>query len=210
MKLYRDDIKKLDRFYRINLINSITGVKPANLVGTKNDISENLAIFSSLVHLGSYPPLLGLIVRPQNKKNTDTFLNIKKSRYYTINSISSDIYKKAHLTSAKTNKSEFKSFNIESQYIDSFYAPFVMKSAIKIGLKLESILMLPNKCEFIIGSINLININESLINSEGKVNFQKEDILGISGIDGYYKLEHLNSLPYVGSNYKGIKTKEDL
>ena len=55
MKLYRDDIINLDRFYRINLINSITGIKPANLVGTKNNISENLAIFSSLVHNGSNP-----------------------------------------------------------------------------------------------------------------------------------------------------------
>ena len=56
--------KKLDRKYRLNLINSITGIKPANLVGSRSaDGFDNVAIFSSLVHLGSNPAQLGLVMR---------------------------------------------------------------------------------------------------------------------------------------------------
>ncbi len=42
----------------------MTGIKPANLIGTisKNQVSS-LAIFSSVVHLGSNPALLGFVLR---------------------------------------------------------------------------------------------------------------------------------------------------
>ena len=54
------DIKSMSKIFRLNLINSITGIKPANLIGTKSkDNLENLAIFSSVVHLGSNHALLG-------------------------------------------------------------------------------------------------------------------------------------------------------
>ena len=58
-------IQDMDRVKRLNLINSITGISPANLVGTiSNDLTENLSIFSSVVHIGSNPPLMGFILRP--------------------------------------------------------------------------------------------------------------------------------------------------
>ena len=62
------DSKKIAEFskiYRLNLINSVTGYKPANLIGTKSRGGiSNLAIFSSVVHLGSKPPLIGIVTRP--------------------------------------------------------------------------------------------------------------------------------------------------
>ena len=48
----KNDIQVLDRKYRLNLINSITGIKPANLVATRSKHSQdNVSIFSSLVQL---------------------------------------------------------------------------------------------------------------------------------------------------------------
>ena len=59
------EILDLDRVFRLNLINSVTGFKPAVLIATKSrDGQENVAIFSSVVHLGSTPPLIGFIMRP--------------------------------------------------------------------------------------------------------------------------------------------------
>ena len=47
MYLNKDGIQQLEKFNRINLMNSITGISPANLIGTiSNDSIENLAIFS--------------------------------------------------------------------------------------------------------------------------------------------------------------------
>ena len=61
----KQNILDLEKVKRLNIINSITGIKPANLIGSIDDNNENtnLAIFSSVVHLGSHPALLGFIPR---------------------------------------------------------------------------------------------------------------------------------------------------
>jgi flavin reductase (DIM6/NTAB) family NADH-FMN oxidoreductase RutF len=54
----RDDISQLEKVER-NLINSCTGYKSANLIATKSeDGAVNVAIFSSITHLGSNPALI--------------------------------------------------------------------------------------------------------------------------------------------------------
>ena len=73
------EIQGMDRIKRLNLINSISGISPANLVGTiSNDLTENLAIISSVVNIGSNPPLIGFILRPTKKTRRDTYENILK------------------------------------------------------------------------------------------------------------------------------------
>ena len=61
LRYTEDDLSKLDLPYKRNFINSLGGFKSIALCGTvdmKNN--ENLAIFNSVVHIGSNPPLLGL------------------------------------------------------------------------------------------------------------------------------------------------------
>ena len=56
----REDIENLEKQFRINLVNSLSGYKSANLIATKSkDEITNVAIYSSVIHLGSNPPLLG-------------------------------------------------------------------------------------------------------------------------------------------------------
>ena len=199
----KDYIKNADRIWRLNFINSITGIKPANLIGSKSkNGKENLAIFSSVVHLGSNPALLGFVIRPQHKKKSHTFLNIQETQYFTINSITESFYKKAHLTSSKILESEFDVFNIDKEYIEDFHAPFVKKSPLKIGMRIENLVNLPNGCKLIIGSIELISIIDSYLDSAGKIDLDQSDIVGISGLNSYYSLSFLDYLPYVGSKNK--------
>ena len=105
MHLNEEEIENLEKIYRINLINSCTGYKAANLIGTVSENNNNLAIFSSLVHLGSNPPLLGFFLRPTEIVPRHTYLNIKENQYYTINSVEKEFADKAHHTSAKYDKS---------------------------------------------------------------------------------------------------------
>tara|TARA_B000000609_G_scaffold157299_1_gene151515 strand:+ start:312 stop:929 length:618 start_codon:yes stop_codon:yes gene_type:complete len=199
----KDYIKNADRIWRLNFINSVTGIKPANLIGSKSkNGKENLAIFSSVVHLGSNPALLGFVIRPQHKKKSHTFLNIQETQYFTINSITESFYKKAHLTSSKILESEFDVFNIDKEYIEDFHAPFVKKSPLKIGMRIENLVNLPNGCKLIIGSIELISIIDSYLDSAGKIDLDQSDIVGISGLNSYYSLSFLDYLPYVGSKNK--------
>ena len=79
MKLSKKEIEKSERKWRLNLINSVSGIKPANLIGTKSlDGIDNLAIFSSVVHLGSNPAQFGFVVRPISDVPRDTYVNIEK------------------------------------------------------------------------------------------------------------------------------------
>ena len=197
------DIKSMSKIFRLNLINSITGIKPANLIGTKSkDNLENLAIFSSVVHLGSNPALLGMISRPQHNKLKDTYANIKETGYYTINHVSSNFIKKAHYTSAELSRaiSEFEVMNLNPEYLQSFYAPFVNQSRVKIGMKYIQSLDLPNGCILIIGEVQLIQLPENSINTSGQINLEEHEAVGISGLDTYYSLKKLEQFPYVNKN----------
>ena len=70
---------------RAHLINSCTGYKSANLLGTKSKNGEtNLAIFNSVIHIGSNPPMLGFILRPLTVKR-DTYKNFKETGFFTVN-----------------------------------------------------------------------------------------------------------------------------
>ena len=90
---------------RVNLINSISGYKPANLIGTISAAKKtNLAIFSSVVHLGTNPPLFGFITRPTTEVPRHTYENLKEIGVYTINHVHESFIEKAHYTSAKFDR----------------------------------------------------------------------------------------------------------
>ncbi|MBN3519778.1 flavin reductase [Algoriphagus lutimaris] len=203
MQLQKEELDQMDRKFRLNLINSISGIKPANLIGTKSvDDQENVAIFSSVVHLGSSPAQLGFIMRPQTEIPRDTYPNIMETGFYTINHVSESFIKKAHFTSAKLGRgeSEFDRMKLQQEYIGDFYAPFVKESPVKIGMKhLESI-SLPNGCIFVIGSVELIEVPDEVINSLGQLDLSSYLGVGISGLNTYYGLNMLESFPYVREN----------
>ena len=75
----KSDIVQFDKIHRINLMNSLSGYKSANLIGSISpEGEENVAVFSSLVHLGSNPPLLGFILRPTTVPR-NTYQNLKET-----------------------------------------------------------------------------------------------------------------------------------
>ena len=204
----REIIDKLDKVSRLNLINSVTGFKPANLIGTiSKQNQENLAIFSSLVHLGSKPPLLGLITRP-NSVPRHTYTNIIESKFYTINHVSDNIIERAHMTSAKFNRdeSEFEKCDLEKEYIDDFHAPYVKESECKIGMKfVEEVNIKSNDTILIVGEIINIMIKQDSIEEDGSLDFEKLNSVCISGLDTYYKAKKMVKYPY--ARKKNIPTK---
>jgi len=189
MHLEEEDIENLDKVYRINLINSCSGYKSANLIGTvSNEGIKNLAIFSSTTHLGSNPPLLGFFLRPTEIVPRHTYLNIKQNSYYTINSVQLKFADKAHHTSAKYDKeiSEFDITKIKPEKINNFPAPFVKSSSIKIGMKfVEELKINYNKSRLIVGKIVELNVDDDLINADGFINLSDAKVATISGCDGY-------------------------
>ena len=181
-------LDSLNKIYRINLINSITGYKSANLLGTvsKNGI-ENLAVFSSVTHLGSNPALLSFFVRP-NVVPRNTYKNIKENKFFTVNHISKGKIEDAHHTSAKYEEdiSEFDKTNFQSEYKNNWEAPFVKDSAIQLGCKyLNEYYLKENGCSMIIASIEIIFIRKGLLQDDGWVELAKGDIVTVNGLDAY-------------------------
>ena len=201
MLLDSEDIKKLEKTKRLKLINSITGVKPANLIGTKNKGGiSNLAIFSSVVHLGSKPPLLAFVTRTSKDVNRNTLNNILETKYYTINQIQKEFVKNAHYTSAKFNEniSEFEMCKIEEENIDDFFAPFVKKSNLKIGMKLKEIIPVKsNDSTLVVGQVMKIIINKSFLKNDFMFDLEKSGSIAIGGLNEYFTIKNLDHFPYV-------------
>ena len=100
MHYTESEIKNLDRITRLKLINSISGIKSANLIGTISENGNtNLAIFSSVVHLGSDPALIGFVMRPNKDVKRDTLNNILVTKHFTINHVNTNFLENAHYTS---------------------------------------------------------------------------------------------------------------
>jgi flavin reductase (DIM6/NTAB) family NADH-FMN oxidoreductase RutF len=183
-----EDINKMHHVYRINLINSCSGYKSANLIGTKSDDgTSNVAIFSSVTHLGSKPGLLGFFLRPTTVMR-NTYHNLKTTGAFTINHIFEDILVDAHHTSAKYDESisEFNVTDLEEEYKDNFLAPFVKGSPIQIAMSyVEEYAIKANNTILVVGKIEKMYITDDLLEKDGFVNLAKGNVATINGLDGY-------------------------
>lgn len=186
-------IKNLPNTARLHLINSITGIKPANLIGSiDRNGNTNLAVFSSVVHLGSDPALIGFISRPPGEVARHTYENILETNYYTINHIHPQNAKQAHHTSAKfaKNESEFEHCGFTAEFLPDFKAPFVKDSDIKYGLEfVESIPIKHNNTRLVIGEIKHILLHNHPQTPDGGIDLEKTQSVGISGLNSYYKFQ---------------------
>lgn len=203
MIINQHDIFNYENRFRANLINSLGGFKSIVLIGTKSQSgNENLALFSSLFHIGAHPPLCGIIIRP-NEESENTLGNIIGNSYYTINHITPDFYKKAHQCSAKypPGMSEFESVGLTSEYIDGICVPFVKESKIKFACKIvQKIPLEINGTTLIIGSIENIIIPEEFIHNDGFINLEKAQTITCSGLDSYHTTQILSRLSYAKVN----------
>ncbi len=192
------DIQAMDKSYRVNLVNSLTGFKSANLIGTQSpDKQTNLAIISSAFHLGADPALIGFINRPASV-DRHTLDNLLATEYYTLNHVNTDIIKQAHQTSARYPKeeSEFTATGLTECWIDGFEAPFVEQSLVRIGLKYVEHHTLLNNTVLVIGEIVLVDIPSTSIGVDGLVNIEQLNTVAVSGLDTYHDTSKITRLSY--------------
>jgi flavin reductase (DIM6/NTAB) family NADH-FMN oxidoreductase RutF len=194
-----EDIAKMEKHYRVSLINSLVGFRSLNLLGTAStDGITNLCVISSAFHLGANPPLLGLVIRPEREHN-DTLKNIKTTGQYTLNNVLPEWYPQAHQTSASypSGVSEFDVCGFKKQYIKGFKAPFVGQSTIGIGLELREMLDIEaNGTTIVIGEIVQILTNDALIAEDGTVDHIKAETMTVAGLDAYFIAKPVGRLAY--------------
>lgn len=198
-----ESIMSLDKNKRVHFINSLGGFKSVSLIGTSDlEGNENLAIFSSIFHIGANPPLIGLIFRPSPPER-NTYNNIIDTGFYTINHINESIYRQAHQTSARYDQteSEFEITNLKPEYKDNFFAPYVAESNIQLGIEFKEQITIPiNNTTMIIGEITQIYIPENCLSEDGFVDIEKANSITCSGLDSYHKTVQLDRLSYAKPN----------
>ncbi|RAJ99234.1 flavin reductase family protein [Aliidiomarina maris] len=198
-QLTRSDIAAMPSRYRAQLINSLTGFKPANLLATQSLQGQpNVAMVSSAVHLGADPALLALVMRPPvvERHSLD---NIRETGVYTLNHVHRDILEQAHQTAAKYPRqvSEFDAVGLSIEYPFSFAAPAVAESRLQIGLRLVEIVPIKhNGTEMVIGEIDWVQIKDDILHAEGYAAIEEIGSVTVSGLDSYHLTHSLGRLGY--------------
>ena len=199
MHFNTDQINDLEKIKKINLINSCSGYKSANLIGSisKEGIT-NVAVFSSITHLGSNPPTLGFIVRPTTVPR-DTYKNIMESGIFTINHVYEDILEDAHHTSAKYEEeiSEFDITELEAEYHNDCIAPFVKGSPVQMEMRfVEQYHIKSNNVIHIIAEIKNLYVKDDILQEDGFLDLAKGKVAAINGLDAYAVAKNSSRFDY--------------
>jgi flavin reductase (DIM6/NTAB) family NADH-FMN oxidoreductase RutF len=208
----KETISQMDKIEKLNLINSCTGFKSANLIATKSiEGNTNVAIFSSVTHLGSSPSLIGFIVRPTTVPR-DTYKNIMETGYFTVNHITIDMIADAHHTSANYDSgiSEFDKTNLEEEYKEGFNIPFVKGSPVQLYCKyVNEYIIKENDTIHIIASIEHIFFDEALEHKDGWLQLDKGNIVALNGVDGYFLPKLIDRFHYARQDTPTKSFKKD-
>ncbi|MDG1047188.1 MAG: flavin reductase, partial [Flavobacteriaceae bacterium] len=154
-----------------------------------SDGNKNLAVFNSIIHLGSNPALIGFTFRPLTVQR-DTYKNIQETGVFTVNHVQEGFVGKAHQTAAKypTNTSEFETVGLEAEYLEGTLAPFVKKSTIRYSCTyVNEYPIIENGCIMVVGAINALYLDEAFIAPDGWIDLAKANSIAGIGIDGYVK-----------------------
>ncbi len=196
LKITRDEYDRLNKAKKIHLANSLSGYKSLNLIASQSkDGNENVAIFSSVTHYGSIPPIFGVVLRPPTPRH-QTYRFIKEHGFFTINQINQSLYEKAHNSSATLpdDVSEFDFCKITHWHSPSFPCPFVKESQIKMGMKYTEEHLISNGTVLVLGTVEEIHIEERLLEATGHIDHQTAQTITVTGLDSYYLPKFLKRL----------------
>ncbi|MGA0232715.1 MAG: flavin reductase family protein [Saprospiraceae bacterium] len=194
------ELVSMDKNVRIRMLNMLSGLRTAYLIGTCDiDKTSNLGLFNSVVHIGASPALLGFIMRPVHVRR-DTYCNILETESFTLNAIHPDFLERAHKASSKYDAtvSEFDMVGLTEEWRQDTPSPFVLESRLKIGLGLQEILDIQsNDTKLIIGRIEHIFIEgENIIDADGHIRHEELDLMVVSGLEQYYSILPLERFRY--------------
>jgi flavin reductase (DIM6/NTAB) family NADH-FMN oxidoreductase RutF len=199
IQISASELMDMEQRKRAHLINSVGGFKSVCLIGSSDlNGQTNLAIFSSIVHIGANPPLISFIMRPDSVER-HTLSNIIETGSYTINHLNESIYKQAHQTSARYPKevSEFDATKLTEEFKGGCKAPFVKESNIQLEIEFKQRIDLTiNNTIMIIGEIKNIYFPENCMQEDGFLSIEKAGTITCSGLDSYHITNTIERLPY--------------
>jgi len=190
-KITKAEIDAMEKVYRLNLVNGLSGIKAVNLVGTVSAGNiNNLAVISSVVHLSSSPALLGFMQRPVTVER-HTYRNIHETGEFSVNMVAGYQTASAHYTSARFSdfQSEFEECGFTPQFFPESKAPCVAESPLKILLKFEEEYFIrASRTILLVGSIQSVYLPPDAVDQSGMVDLEQLQAAGVSGLNTYYSV----------------------
>ena len=188
-----------DRAYRRNFFNTLPGPRGVHLIGTKGHRgTENLGVFSSVIHLGASPALLGFHLRPLTVPR-HTYHHLRAQGWFTLNTLHPDILEQGHQTSANypLGTSEFSATGLTPEYSELCKAPYVREAQVRIGLTFEEEHHIAaNGTLFIVGRVQEVFVPEEAVAEDGHVDHERLATLTVAGLDTYFRPGPATRLPY--------------
>ncbi len=198
----------MDKPVRVQFANSLPGAKPICLIGSCDSLRRsNLAPFSSIVHLGSDPTLLGMFSRPDVVER-HTLANLLETRHWTINHLHPGILEAAHQCSARYPKeiSEFEASGLTEHFEGDFPAPFVAESRFRLGLELvETVRIAASRTTLVVGRVVLVQIESGRLSEDGSIDLDGLGALASTALDTYFGLRPLARLTYAKPDAKPLR-----
>ena len=177
----------------------ISGIKNAVIIGTQDQNgATNASLFHSLTHIGSNPPLLGLVFRPLTVER-HTYENIKEGGYFSINWIPVSDIDAAHQCSAKYPKgiSEFEATNRQPEFSEDIPVPYWPDAPVRVGLSYEEEhLIAANDTILLIGKVQELRIHDQLLDADGLPDFSDLPVALVNGLETYYTQKFIGRKPY--------------
>jgi flavin reductase (DIM6/NTAB) family NADH-FMN oxidoreductase RutF len=199
MRLNHEALGEMPDRKRAALINSVSGFKSANLIGTASgDGQHNLAIMSSVVHIGSHPPLLALIVRPGGEER-HTLANILKTEHYSINHVANRMIEAAHQTAARypQHVSEFEATGLSPEWWPNFDAPLVAEASVKLAMQLRDHQELTiNGTHLVIGEVIQLDVPDNSVNDDFSLDLIATGTTALTGLDSYHSAQLEKKMAY--------------
>lgn len=182
------DLQEMNKIYRRNLVNSSTGYKSANLIATISRKGRtNVAVFNSVFHLGSNPPMLGLVLRT-NTVPKAILEDIHQAGCFTVNHIQENMIEQAHKTAVQREEesSAFESTGLKAEFLDDFPAPYVMQFSIKLGCGFSNEYTIKeNGSLLVVAAIEHIYFEPGIEMPDGWLRLEDAGSVVINGLDGY-------------------------
>lgn len=178
----------LDPTFRLHFMNTLSGWKSLNLIGTQDAAGRaNLAVFSSVTHLGSHPPAFGFFTRRKTTPR-DTLLNLRETGAFTFNHVPPALVPAAHGTSAAYPRevSEFEQVGLTPELRGAFPAPFVAEAPVQVGLELvEEHELTLNGVILVVGAVVEVHLADGLVGPDGWIDLERAGTVCATGCDTY-------------------------
>ena len=183
-------LAELDYVPRANLVNSITGYKSANLIATADlQGRTNVAVFSSVTHFGSNPPIVGHVTRPTSVAR-HTYDNIKEVPEVTINIVNYAMVEQMSLASTEYDKgiNEFDKSGLTQEPSEVVRPPRVLESPVSFECAVDQVIELGDQGgagNLVIARVLKMHVREEFLKADGKLDPLKLDLVGRMGENWY-------------------------